>query len=173
MGKMNILIGDITSDEILKNHDCIVNPTNPAMRMGMGISGAIFKKAGVEKLENFTSRKYHITYESNANEMKVGEIRITPGFDLNMDILFVQGPRFWDYNNPLEILKMTYLNLVDELSIKPYKNILLPSLGTGEYGFSHEEVGPMLKAIITNFVKNHDINIDLVLYEREVKKYYE
>ena len=36
MGKMNILIGDITSDEILKNHDCIVNPTNPAMRMGMG-----------------------------------------------------------------------------------------------------------------------------------------
>ncbi len=173
MGKMNILIGDITSDEILKNHDCIVNPTNPAMRMGMGVSGAIFKKAGVQVLEAYTSEKYHITYDSNANEMKVGEIRITPGFNLNMDILFVQGPRVWDYKNPLEILKITYQNLLDELGVKSYKNILLPSIGTGEYGFTHEEVGPMLKNMIRDFVKNHDINIDLILYESEVKKYYE
>jgi hypothetical protein len=34
MGKLQILVGDITSDEILEGHDCIVNPTNPRMFVG-------------------------------------------------------------------------------------------------------------------------------------------
>ena len=47
MGKFQIIVGDITSDELLNNHDLIINPTNPQMVAGAGVSGAIFKKAGV------------------------------------------------------------------------------------------------------------------------------
>ena len=173
MGKMRILIGDITSDEILKNHDCIVNPTNPSMLAGMGVSGAIFKKAGVDELEEYTRVTYHTSYYSREGEMTIGECRITPGFNLNMDILFVQGPRVWDYNNSLEVLENTYQNMFDRLKKENYKNILLPSLGTGEYGFTHESVGPLLKRMILEFVRENEINIDLVLYDSEVKKYYE
>lgn len=77
MGKFNILVGDITSDAILKGHDLIINPTNPYMLYGSGVCGAIFDKAGKKELEEYTTSHYN-------NKMEVGEIRITPGFNLGM-----------------------------------------------------------------------------------------
>ena len=56
MGRYRVLIGDITSDSILKGHDLIINPTNPQMVAGAGVSGAIFKKAGVDRLEDYTQK---------------------------------------------------------------------------------------------------------------------
>ena len=176
MGKLNILIGDITSKEILYNHDLIINPTNPPMVAGAGVSGAIFKKAGVDILEKYTQEHYNNNYYSNnynkENNMKIGEIRVTPGFNLNMDIMFVQGPKKWEHNNSLELLIKTYNNMLNKIYENNYKNILLSSLGTGEYGFNHSEVGKIVKEILYNFVVDKDINIDLVLYDELDKKYY-
>lgn len=166
MGKLKILIGDITSDEILKGHDAIVNATNPAMMHGGGVCGAIFDKVGTKELTGYIKNNF------NTN-MNVGEMRITPGFNLGMDIIFAQGPRYYDYDNPLKVLQTTYLNLLNEINRNNYKNILLPSLGTGIYGFNHEEVGKMVVSTITEYIKDKDINIDLVLYLEKDKKYYE
>ena len=58
-------ISDTTSDEILVNHDLIINPTNPQMVAGAGVSGAIFKKAGVDILEKYTQEYYNINYFSD------------------------------------------------------------------------------------------------------------
>ena len=164
MGKLKILIGDITSDEILKGHDAIVNATNPAMMHGGGVCGAIFDKAGTKELEAYIKENFKTL-------MRVGEVRITPGFNLGMDIIFAQGPKYYDYDNPLKVLQTTYLNLLNEINRNNYKNILLPSLGTGIYGFNHEEVGKMVVSTITEFIKDKEINIDLVLYLEKDKKY--
>lgn len=176
MGKYNILIGDITSDEILKGHDLIINPSNPAMLCGSGVCGAIFKKAGVNELEKYTQKAFGINYFSENinrdNMMKVGDVRITPGFNLGMDIMFVQGVKKWDAENPLEALKNVYLNVFKELENNKYKNILLPSISTGVYGYGHSEVGKMLSDLIKDFVKDKDINIDLVLYREVDKEFY-
>ena len=176
MGKLRIFIGDITSDEILENHDLIINPTNPAMVAGAGVSGAIFKKAGVDELERYTQEHFNINYFSDIykeeNIMKIGEIRITPGFNLNMDIMFVQGPKRWEHDNSIELLKNTYINMLNEILDKGYKNVLMPSLGTGEYRFNHSEVGLIVKEILSNFIKDKDINIDLVLFNEDDEKYY-
>ncbi len=166
MGKLKILIGDITSDEILKGHDAIVNATNPAMMHGGGVCGAIFDKVGTKELEAYIKENFKTL-------MRVGEVRITPGFNLGMDIIFAQGPKYYDYDNPLKVLQTTYLNLLNEINRNNYKNILLPSLGTGIYGFNHEEVGKMVVSTITEFIKDKEINIDLVLYLEKDKKYYE
>ncbi len=166
MGKLKILIGDITSDEILKGHDAIVNATNPAMMHGGGVCGAIFDKVGTKELETYIKENFKTL-------MRVGEVRITPGFNLGMDIIFAQGPKYYDYDNPLKVLQTTYLNLLNEINRNNYKNILLPSLGTGIYGFNHEEVGKMVVSTITEFIKDKEINIDLVLYLEKDKKYYE
>ncbi len=166
MGKLKILIGDITSDEILKGHDAIVNATNPAMMHGGGVCGAIFDKVGTKELEAYIKENFKTL-------MRVGEVRITPGFNLGMDIIFAQGPKYYEYDNPLKVLQTTYLNLLNEINRNNYKNILLPSLGTGIYGFNHEEVGKMVVSTITEFIKDKEINIDLVLYLEKDKKYYE
>lgn len=177
MGKYRIIIGDITSDEILKDHDLIINPTNPQMVAGCGVSGAIFKKAGVDLLENYAQTKYNINYFNDNynvnNIMEVGEVRITPGFGLDMDIMFVQGPKKWEFDNSEELLVNTYIIMLNEINKKNYKNILLPSLGTGEYGFEHRDIGNKVSNIIKEYVKDKDINIDLVLYDEIYKEYYE
>ena len=172
MEKYNILIGDITSDDKLKNHDLIINPTNPRMVCGAGVSGAIFKKAGVDALENYTQAHYNISFYTTDNLMEIGEIRITPGFNLGMDIMFVQGPKEWEFDNSEEILFNTYKNMLNEIYKNNYKSVLLPSLGTGDYGFDHKKIGKRVSKIIKDFVSDKDINIDLVLYNECDKEYY-
>lgn len=117
MGKFRIIIGDITLDEILDNHDLIVNPTNP--QMVAGVSGAIFKKVGVDVLEKYTQEHYNINYFSNnynkENIMNNGDVRITPGFNLNMYIMFAQGLKQWEHDNSIELLKSTYNSMLNQI----------------------------------------------------------
>ena len=175
MGKLNILIGDIVSDEMLLNHDLIVNPTNPRMVCGMGVSQAIFRKAGLEQLEAYTQNTYNISYFTEDNLMNVGDIRITPGFNLGMDILFAQGPRLYDYEDfadAKKVLLNVYQNLVATAYEKGYKNILCPSLGTGSYGFEHKDIASDVIAVLEKGIKDKDMNIDFVLYQETEKEYY-
>ncbi len=163
-----ILINDsIVSDKLLENADVVINPTNPYMIAGSGVSGLIFKKAGKEKLENYCKEKYHIP-------MKVGEVRVTKGFNIPCDILFVQGPKRYDYQTleeALEKLILTYQNLLEFCFENNYKTILLPSLGTGIYGFKHEEViGPVMKLLTVD--KYKPLEIKYVIYDKEVYEYY-
>lgn len=166
LGKLQILVGDITNDDILKDHDAIVNATNPAMMHGGGVCGAIFDKAGSTLLSNYIKNNF-------STNMVVGEMRITPGFKIGMDIIFAQGPKYYECDNPIDVLKKTYLNLLDTIKNNNYKNVLLPSLGTGIYGYKHEDVGKMVVDTINEYIKDTDINIDLVLYFEKDKKYYE
>ena len=142
----------------------------------MGVSQAIFHKAGVEELENYTQTTYNISYFTEDNLMQVGEIRITPGFHLGMDILFVQGPRAYDYQTLEEarsLLLQTYKNLVETSYQKGYKNILMPSLGTGSYGFLHEEIAKDVINVLKASLKEKEVQIDFVLYEESEARIYE
>lgn len=176
MGSLNIIVGDITSDEILKDHDLIINPTNPRMVCGMGVSQSIFHKAGVEQLESYTQSKYNISYFHENNLMQVGEIRITPGFKLNMDIMFVQGPKVYEYEEyemAKNLLIETYRNVIEKAYTNGYKNILIPSLGTGSYGFQHTDVAKDIMGTLRNSLIDKNMNVDFVLYNEIDKSYYE
>ena len=166
LGSLQILVGDITSNNILEGHDAIVNATNPAMMHGGGVCGAIFDKAGSRELTNYIKNNF-------STNMVVGEMRITPGFKIGMDIIFAQGPKYYECDFPIEELKKTYLNLLDTIKSNNYKNVLLPSLGTGIYGYKHSDVGKMVVDTLSEYIKDTDINIELVLYFEKDKKYYE
>ncbi len=180
MGCLKIIRGDITSNEILAEHDLIINPTNPQMVAGAGVLGAFFKRAGVDKLESYTQQKYDINYFTDSynekNIMKVGDVRITPGFDLNMDIMFVQGPRTYDYEN-YECAKRdlldVYKKLIQVAYNKRYKDVLCPSLGTGSYGFEHRDIAKDVTKVIKDNINEIDLNVYLVLYNEEELSYYE
>jgi O-acetyl-ADP-ribose deacetylase (regulator of RNase III) len=62
--------------------------------------------------------------------------------------------------------------MLNQISDKKYKNILLPSLGTGDYGFEHRQVGKIVKKVLDDYVSDKDINIDLVLYNKNDEQYY-
>lgn len=177
MGRLFLQSGDITSDIFLSLADAIVNPTNPMMRCGAGVSGAIFKKAGVDLLEAYTERKFGISYynKPGENEMKVTDIRITPGFNLPCDIIFAQGPRIWDYENynvAEQLLLNTYINIFMVAVQKGYKSILMPALGTGDYGFSHEQLAPKIMPFICSVINELPFDIYYILFDEDTEKLY-
>ena len=177
MGKLFLQSGDITSDNFLSLADAIVNPTNPMMRCGAGVSGAIFRKAGVDLLETYTERNFGISYynKPGENEMKVTDVRITPGFNLPCDIIFAQGPKIWDYedyNVAEQLLLNTYINIFMVAVQKGYKSILVPALGTGDYGFLHEQVAPKIMPFICNVADELPFDIYYVLYDADIENLY-
>ena len=76
MGKLYLTTGDYISNSI--GMDAIVNAANKYMTNGSGICGAIYNAAGIELL-NYCKNTY-------LEEMVNNEVRITPGFNLKIDI---------------------------------------------------------------------------------------
>ena len=178
MGKLEIICGNIVSDEILTLGEAVVLPTNPMMRCGAGVSGAIFKKAGVDALEQYCEKAFGISYfnEPGVNEMTVTEVRITPGFRISAKIIFAQGPKKWEYDNfeiALYFLIKTYENVLIKSVENKFKSILIPALGTGDYGFSHEETAEPVLALLNEFANAYDLNLFFVTFESETKALYD
>ena len=175
---LELYVGNIVNDDLLKKADAIVNPSNPMMKMGMGVSMAIFQKAGVDELEAYTEDTYNISYNdiSRKNEMKETEIRITPGFNIPCDIIFAQSPNLQyykqnQYNIAYEKLLKTYKNILDCCIKNEYNTILLPSLATGHYGFKHADVAKYVNNILKSY--SDKLNIIFVLYDNDIKIIYE
>ena len=176
-GELNIVVGDITDNYLLSLADAIVLPTNPMMRCGAGVSGAIFHKAGVEDLEEYTEQTFGISYydETRKNEMKPTEVRVTPGFALPCKIIFAQGPKLYDFEDfqaALNLLLKTYENILQKAVECGFKTILVPALGTGSYGFTHEDTAESVIRTIENFLEKNELNVYFVVQSDDVKEWY-
>ena len=162
MGKLYLITGDIIDKST--GMDAIVNAQNKYMAHGSGICGAIYNAAG-PKLEEYC----HNTYKTN---MIDGEVRITPGFNLKMDIIHILAPKAFEQKNPIDALINTYNNLLDEITKNNYKKIIIPSLGTGYHGYNHEEVSKPVIELLYNYCKEHEVEIYFINYKEEITNIY-
>lgn len=175
--KLHIISGNITDDSLLKLADAIVVPTNPMMRCGAGVSSAVFQKAGVDVLEQYTERVFGISYydKTRKNEMKTTEVRITPGFALPCEIIFAQGPKLYDFDDfqtALSLLLITYQNVLQKSLECGFKAILIPALGTGSYGFTHDSTAKQVVNVISSFIRRHQLDVYFVVSSEEIKELY-
>ena len=86
----------------------IVNSSNKYMICGSGVCGAIYKKANKELLEDYCKKHYK-------ENMGTYEIRFSPGFDLEIDILHIYCPKYYDYkdhNEAIEDLLFCYYKII-------------------------------------------------------------
>ena len=149
LGRLYLLSGDYIDNS--KDMDAIVNAANKYMINGSGICGAIYNSAGLDLIE-FCKNNYQ-------KDMINNEVRITPGFKLNMDIIHVLAPKAYEEEEPVNELMKGYKNLLDEITKNKYKNVLLCSLGTGIHGYKHEDVAKPLINLLNNYCKINDVNI--------------
>lgn len=163
MGKLHLITGDIIEKSI--GMDAIVNSQNKYMIKGGGICGAIYNKAGKE-LEEYCKNNYK-TY------MKDKEVRITPGFNLNMDIIHVLAPKYYEQKNPIDELIDTYNNLLTSITKHNYKKVLIPSLGTGIHGYKHNEVANQVIKTLYNYCINHHIDIYFINKNEQITSIYQ
>ena len=80
--------------------------------------------AGIEQIETYCHNKW-------IKDMEVNEIRITPGFYLQKEIIHIYAPIFSQEKNPIEKLKECYLKLFEKLIEEKYNSVIIPSLATG------------------------------------------
>lgn len=163
MEKLSIVSGNIL--EHLKDKDLIVNSANQYMICGSGVCGAIYKKANKELLEDYCKTHYK-------EYMKVNEVRITPGFNLGLDILHIYCPKYYESKTPILDLLDSYNKIFLSAKEKGYKNILSVSLGTGVHGYKHIDIAKDIVGGLNVLVKKYDIAFTLVLPSEEIKKIY-
>lgn len=70
------------------------------------------------------------------------------------------------------MLLKTYRNVVHTALDYGYTSILLPALGTGSYGFTHENTAEAVISLLKSMVEKCDLNIYFVVMGEETKDYY-
>lgn len=128
--KFQIIVADITKLEV----DVIVNAANQTLLAGGGVCGAIHRVAGRE-LEKYCLAKY-------PEGITTGAAVATPGFESKATwIVHAVAPRFkGEYQAGIWQLVSAYRNALFESDRVGAKSVAIPSLGTGIYGWSVEDV---------------------------------
>lgn len=166
MAKLNIICGNIL--DYLDNKDLIVNSVNKNMISGCGDYSLIYKKANKELLEEYCKKPYK-------DNMKVNEVRFSPGFDIGIDILHILCPNYYEYkdiNVVVEDLLFSYYKIVIEAKKNMYKSIISVSLGTEVQGYKHNDISKKVVDLLNYLVLKYDIDFTLVLPNEEIKKLY-
>ena len=163
MGQLNILSGNMF--DYLEGKDLIVNSANKYMTYGSGICGQIYKRAGKNLLEEYCKEHF-------PDYMAINEARITPGFNLNIDILHIYVPKYYESYAPISDLYDSYLMILNMADENEYKDVISVSVGTGVHGYKHEIHGPMVSKFLKENISKYNVNFTLVV-PNEALKYYE
>lgn len=163
MGKLSIVCGNLF--DYLNNKDLIVNSANQYMIYGSGVCGAIYKMADKDLLEDYCKKHFK-------DNMKVNEIRITPGFNIGIDILHIYCPKYYQSEDPINELLESYNNIFISAKEKNYKNIVSVSIGTGIHGYKHNAIAKNVIERLNYLVNKYNIDFTLVLPNKEIKEIY-
>jgi O-acetyl-ADP-ribose deacetylase (regulator of RNase III)/transcriptional regulator with XRE-family HTH domain len=146
---------DITKMKV----DAIVNAANTNLQMGGGVCGAIFKAAGVAKLQAACDKLAPI---------KTGEAVITQGFDLPAKyIIHTAGPiyRYQNAEQSEKLLRSAYTESLRLAIENKCESIAFPLISSGIYGYPKDEALKVATSAIQDFLADHDIDVTLVVFD--------
>ena len=149
---INLRLIDITD----LNVDAIVNAANENLRPGGGVCGAIFAKAGYDKLVKACEIIGHC---------KTGEAAITSGFDLKARyIIHAVGPVYIDgQHNEKQLLFNAYDNSMKLARQCGLNSIAFPLISAGIYGYPKKEAFLVAFEALNAY---KDIDITLTVFDR-------
>ncbi|CAM3164801.1 macro domain-containing protein [Streptobacillus felis] len=156
---LKLVRNDITS----MNVDAIVNPANRAPIYSAGIDGAVYQKAGIEKL---LEERKKIGY------LEEGDVAITPSFDLpSKYIIHAVSPKYevgkLNFETTLRSCYKKSLTLAKEKNIK---SIAFPIIATGSNGYSIKDGMQIALDEISNFLFDNQMDVYLVVFDDESTK---
>ena len=163
MSKIELIHASCVEQEV----DVIVNAANRNLYPGMGICGAIFKKAGYQEL-NEACKKIEIP-------LKDGAAVITPAFNIKNAkyIIHAVGPNFGSTPNAFKELYNAYYNSLVLLKDNNLHTIAFPLISSSIYGYGlSNPVEISTKYCLEaykDFIKNntYDIEVKLCAYTEE------
>lgn len=154
---LQIIRNDITKVRA----DAIVNTANPKPVIGAGTDSAIYSAAGEEKL--LAARKL-------IGDIKPGQAIETSAYNLDAKYIIHTVCVGWDDGKygELDILADCYHNSLKLACELNCKSIAFPLIGTGSYGFPHDDAIGVAKDIIQKFLKDagSSMRVMLVLFDK-------
>lgn len=149
----------VRNDIVNMQADAIVNTANPDPIIGAGTDSAIHAKAG----------KKLLAARQKIGILTPGQCAITPGFKLDAKyVIHTVGP-IWSggTNGEEEILRSCYENALSLAAAKRCKSIAFPLISAGNYGFPKAKALEIAVDSIRSFLSNHDMDVHLVVFDRE------
>ena len=157
-----ILRNDITKVRA----DAIVNTANPMPVVGRGTDTAVYEAAGREKL--LAARK-------EIGVIERGQSAGTPAFNLKKHgvkyIIHTIGVFYQDENHgEKEILRSCYQTALKTAAELNCKSVAIPLLASGFYRFPKELALQIAVEEISRFLLEHEVDVLLVVYDKESYK---
>lgn len=150
----------IVRNDITKmNVDAVVNAANPALCMGGGVCGTIFRAAGEEELSRACAA---------LGGCETGQAVITPGFGLSAQyIVHAVGPVYRDgRHGEAALLRACYLNALTLAAERGCRSIACPLISSGSYGYPKSEAFGVAAAAIASFLQEHEMTVYLAVFDR-------
>ena len=153
-----IINEDITNLEV----DAIVNAANTSLKMGGGVCGDIFRKAGASKLQEECD---------NLAPIETGQAVITSAYNLKAkNIIHTAGP-IYDSTNPdksKELLKSAYINSLFLAKENNIDSIAFPLISSGIYGYPYKKAIKIAKDSIGEFLQTNDMKVYLTIIDKSL-----
>ena len=163
MGKLEIILGDITKQEA----DAIVNAANCALLGGGGVDGAIHRAAGPKLLEECRT----------LNGCETGKAKITGGYDLPAKyVIHTPGPIWRGGNkNERQLLESCYRSCLRLAVENNCATVDFPSISTGVYHFPLEEAAKIAVSTILDVLKSEASlqRVRMVCFDERTRKAYQ
>ncbi|MBP5261758.1 MAG: macro domain-containing protein [Clostridiales bacterium] len=158
---LQVIRNDITKVKA----DAIVNTANPKPVIGAGTDSAIYAAAGEAKL---------LAARQLIGDIRPGKAIETSAYNLDAKYIIHTVCVAWEGggSGELDVLAECYSNslrLAQELNCR---SVAFPLIGTGSYGFPHDEAIGIAKDRIRSFLKEmgSDMKVILVVFDQESYK---
>ena len=157
-----ILRNDITKVRT----DAIVNTANPLPAVGRGTDSTIYEAAGREQL---------LAERQKIGAIERGQSAWTPAFNLKKHgikyIIHTIGVFYRDGNHSeKEILRSCYQTALKTAAELNCKSVAIPLLATGNYRFPKDLALQIAVDEISKFLLEHEVDVLLVVYDKESYK---
>ena len=157
-----ILRNDITKVRA----DAIVNTANPIPAVGRGTDTAVYEAAGREKL---------LEERKKIGAIERGQSAWTPSFNLKKHgvkyIIHTVGVFYrGGKNGEKEILRSCYKTALQTSVELSCKSVAIPLLASGNYGFPKDLALEIAVEEISRFLLEHEVDVLLVVYDKESYK---
>ena len=156
--KYTVIRNDITRMGV----DAIVLPANPELKEGSGVSTAIFKKAGREKL-----KKACDDIVEKKGKIRVGTAVPTLGFDLDATYVIHAVVPQWrgGHNNEYQLLCSTYYSALKVADVMGCSSLAIPLLASGNNKYNLDLAIEIAIKSIEEFEPSNNLSeVFLVVY---------
>lgn len=152
-GVIELVLGDITSRNVVGDLDTIANAANAHLAGGGGVDGAVHRAAGPELARALAEVRTRLA----AGVLAAGGAVVTPGFELPVGhVIHCVGPVYGhEGERAPALLRSAYVEALRICRRDGFRSVAFPAISTGAYGYPVDEAARVAWDAVRSFLAEH------------------